>query len=286
MATIKWLVDASRWLAIGLFPLLLNGNCGCHTNATNCVEEKITWTDPGPPVSQRVEDITCTTIPTYSDNLTVSGVKVSVPVAGTAIDVELGTLNVSQSTLQQVDTIWGVLDEAQFAGCVAFLSPQSTPYIQSYYTVVQAILTEYAKDLATAKTEADVKAATDKAQAVLTKLDLQRKSRGQILRDRPQDRILRDRPQDRILQDKPQDRILQDKPQDRILQDKPQDRILRDRPQDRILQDKPQDKILQDKPQDKILQVQHRLHHCLLRRHHLLLRPTFLDCSVPWARMA
>jgi hypothetical protein len=165
-----------RWMSLSVIvlPLVLGGQanqCGCATNcptvSTNSASGTLIWTDKDG-VRHRVT-ITCGTIPTsaFSRNLQGAKLNVPIPAAGTTVDVELGAANVTASVLQQVDTIYLALDDAQFRAFVDSLLPNSSADSQAYYTTMSTVLVAYSNDLAQAKTEQDVANANNKANTAL-----------------------------------------------------------------------------------------------------------------------
>ena len=82
------------------------------------VTGQLIWTDPAG--VRHVVNITCSTIPTVAYGYAGGGANLSIPVHGAPVSVQLGTATLSAQTVQQVDTIWGVLDEAQFVACKDF----------------------------------------------------------------------------------------------------------------------------------------------------------------------
>ena len=129
------------------------------------VTGQLIWTDPAG--VRHVVNITCSTIPTVAYGYAGGGANLSIPVHGAPVSVQLGTATLSAQTVQQVDTIWGVLDEAQFVACKDFLLPNSSSDTQAYYNVMSTVLVAYATDLATAKTDQAVQTATAKANAAV-----------------------------------------------------------------------------------------------------------------------
>jgi hypothetical protein len=154
-----------RWLGVAALPLLL-GLSDCPPKpppGDNFAEGWITYTAPNG--AKYIVHIIFSTIPTAAYGGSLGAFQVSVPVSGTPVTVQLGTSSVTPATLQQVDTIWGVLDEAQFIACRESLLNPSSSDTTAYYNAMSTILVAYATDLATAKTDQEVQAANAKANA-------------------------------------------------------------------------------------------------------------------------